>query len=610
MTSSQSSSWVRNGIEYKQLDRDFDPAVLFDFNKKHGTSPLNFIPDEPVKAHFAKVKTGETTVWGAFDVATGSMAGFITGEVGGGYWLQTGTGEKSTCFINEFVVSPEYRGKRIGVNLTSISVDPKLGIFGVNPSVKEMYTTVHVDNVTSRTAFVKGGYSEIITYLDAQRDRSTTVLKFASAEANSVSMRRGNSQSMRVIGIQSGNAVDGIDVGIFDFEPLNRDPNDPRKLAGSLKYTAIANKTYPFTPEERKYVLGLRAMNLKDGNEYAEGNYKFGEWLSDRALRLLDETGIDKSTVQLIGSHGQTISGHPHWEFGDVSVIAQKTGITTAADFRPADVAAGGNGTPCTCTYDSIMLRPAAGTKKWRIGINIGGTSSVTFCPPWPTKGNAEEEAMVPGGLDPGLGVFFMDLTVRAIDPDMEFDDNGNMARSGKVNEALLAEFLENKYYKQDKLPIGVGPDDFPETLWKTWHARAQELGVSNVDLLTTFTELTAKQIAMACKRWGGPNIVNGATDDVLLRGGITNNAFFVERLLANMSEQLNTNVPKITSLEDIGVDEDSWENAMYAMFGYLCYNNVYNFVPSCTGAERPVVGGRIAPGENMHSVRLTDTPS
>jgi anhydro-N-acetylmuramic acid kinase len=472
-----------------------------------------------------------------------------------------------------------------------------------------MNTTVHVDNVTSRTAFVKGGYTEVITYQDAQRDRNTTVLKFASAEANSVSLRRGNSQNMRVIGIQSGNAVDGIDVGIFDFEPLNRHPDDPRKLAGSLNYTTIANKTYPFTPEERNWVLGLRAMALENGNEYAEGNYKFGEWLADRALRLIDETGIDKSSIQLIGSHGQTISGHPHWEFGDVSVIAQKTGITTAADFRPADVAAGGNGTPCTCTYDSIMLRPPVGSKKWRIGINIGGTSSVTFCPPWPTKGNAEEEAMIPGGLDPGLGVFFMDLTVREIDPTLEFDDNGNMARSGKVNEELLAEFLENKYYKQDKLPIGVGPDDFPETLWKVWHARAQELGVSNVDLLTTFTELTAKQIAMACKRWGGPNIVNGATDDVLLRGGVTNNGYFVERLLANMSEQLNTTVPKITSLEDIGVDEDSWENAMYAMFGYLCYNNVYNFVPSCTGAERPVVGGRIAPGENFHSVRLTDTP-
>jgi len=99
--------WERNGITYRVLERDFDPEVLFDFNKEHGTSPLNFIPDEPVKAHFAKLATGETSVWGAFD--GDKLVGFITGEVGGGYWLQTGDGKQSTCFINEFVVDPVSR---------------------------------------------------------------------------------------------------------------------------------------------------------------------------------------------------------------------------------------------------------------------------------------------------------------------------------------------------------------------------------------------------------------------------------------------------------------------------------------------------------------------
>ena len=109
--------------------------------------------------------------------------------------------------------------------------------------------------------------------------------------------------------------------------------------------------------------------------------------------------------------------------------------------------------------------------------------------------------------------------------------------------------------------------------------------------------------------RFGGEHIINGATDDVLLRGGVCNNSYFVERLKANFEEQLETKIDRIKTLDDLGIDEDSWENAMYAMFGYLCYNNVYNFVPSCTGASRPVVGGRIAPGENFHSIRLTETP-
>ena len=95
-----------------------------------------------------------------------------------------------------------------------------------------------------------------------------------------------------------------------------------------------------------------------------------------------------------------------------MNVIAQQTGLTTVGDFRTADVAAGGNGTPCTCTFDSLLLRPTppantnALTAKWRVAINIGGTSSVTFLPPWGSTAD-------PLGLDPGLGVFYMDLCVR-----------------------------------------------------------------------------------------------------------------------------------------------------------------------------------------------------
>jgi len=208
---------------------------------------------------------------------------------------------------------------------------------------------------------------------------------------------------MRVLGVQSGNACDGIDCGIFDFEEPQRDPDNPKQVIRPVRYKTIANKTYPFTREQRDYVLGLRAMNRTDGNDYAIGNYTMGEWCAKHALQLIEEAGISKDSVDLIGSHGQSISGHPHWEFGDISVIAQHTGITVAGDFRPADVAQGGNGTPCTNTWDYVQLRPPAGSKKWRIGINIGGTSSVTFLPP-------QDDPALPSGLDPGLGVFFMDL--------------------------------------------------------------------------------------------------------------------------------------------------------------------------------------------------------
>jgi anhydro-N-acetylmuramic acid kinase len=593
-TANTATAWVHKDVEYRRVPTDYDTNAIFEFNKKYGTSPLNFIPDEPVRAHLSKLETEDTIVWGAF--YQDEMVGFISGEVGSDYWEETGPGSKKTCFIHEFVVKPDLRGKQIGQNLTSLSVDPALGIFGCRDDVEEMYTTVHVENVPSRTAFIRGGYTEVVTYKDYQRDRATTVLKCTRE------MKTNNlppAKAMRVIGIQSGNAVDGIDVGIFDFEPVQRDGTDPRKVGSQLKYTTLANKTFTFSPEQRNLVLGLRSLALEDGNDYARGNYIMGEWMADNALALMKEANIDPDTVHLIGSHGQTVSGHPHWEFGDLSVIAQRTGITTCGDFRPADVAAGGNGTPCTCTYDSLMLRPEPGSK-WRIAINIGGTSSVTFCPPLGT-----DPSVVPHGLDPGIGVFFMDLCTAVIDPSLEYDDEGKLARSGTTNEELLAQLLKNKYYDQDTLPIGVGPDDFPETLFKEWHALAKEMGVSDIDFLSTLVDHSTKQTAIACAKFGGPNIVNGNFGDVILRGGVTHNKYWVERLQFHIAEQCNGEVEKILILDDIGLSEESWENAMYAMFGYLSFNNLYNFVPSCTGANRHVVGGRMAPGNNFAGISL-----
>jgi 1,6-anhydro-N-acetylmuramate kinase len=99
------------------------------------------------------------------------------------------------------------------------------------------------------------------------------------------------------------------------------------------------------------------------------------------------------------------------------------------------------------------------------------------------------------------------------------------------------------------------------------------------------------------------------------MRGGVCFNEFFMERMAVNMNEQIGAGltpdrkvavklaVPAIKTLDDLNMDEESWENAMYALFGYLCIKNTCNFVPSCTGAERAVCGGKIAPGNNMREV-------
>ena len=155
-------------------------------------------------------------------------------------------------------------------------------------------------------------------------------LKLVSSR-RSVTLAR--TMATRVVGIQSGNAVDGIDVGIFDFEDPTPSKEDPRLINTPIKYETLANKTYAYTPvaaprptcailylgrtaprgrnsvppvgkaadttlvvlqEEREYVLGLRRLGLEDGNDYAVGTYKMGEWFAKRVNDLIAETGIPK----------------------------------------------------------------------------------------------------------------------------------------------------------------------------------------------------------------------------------------------------------------------------------------------------------------------------
>ena len=603
-TSGIATAWLRQGIRFRRVENTYDPKALFAFNKEHGTTKYNFIPDGPVQDHFSRLATGKTLVWGAFTEAS-ELVGLISSEVGGGYWLSEIASKDASWFISEFVVSKQFQGRGIGTSLVSLLVDPICGLFSVHREVKEVYTTVHAENAASRHAFLKAGFHEVVSYNDEFRGRATTVLKFSAGPIRKAAIQvppiKQSAEPLRVLAIQSGNAIDGIDVGIFDFEPPHKSAANVRQLGRPLRYRAVASETYPFTSEERRYILRLRAMEVDDPKEFADANYKLGVMFADAALRLLKETRIATSTIALVSSHGQTVTGHPHWEMGDLAVIAQRTGVTVAGDFRPADVAAGGNGAPCTCTYDAIVLRPTSGAVQWRIAINVGGTSSMTFLPPWPVLG--AEDSQLPRRLDPGLGVFFMDLTAKAIDASLEYDADGGMARGGTIHEALLADFLSHPYYQQTSLPIGVGPDDFPEALWRAWREKAQAMGVGDIDLLATLTELTARQIAIAAARFGGPHIANGATDDVLLRGGVCANSYFMERLRVNLEEQLQVKIPHIKTLDELGLDKDSWETAMYGMFGFLCIHNMFNFQPSCTGAAWPVVGGKIAPGDNFHAL-------
>jgi len=556
-----------SNIEYKLLPKTFKAETLTNFLFTHGQTEYNWCPEQPVRDHFEKLKSGKIFAWGAFSEEI--LVGLITAKLGGQFCHHYG--EKTSAEIIEFIVHPEHRGLGIGTALVNRA---KNYLFEQHKDVKEVYVMVHASNVVSSRALMKEGFVVVITFDDPFRNRNTTVLKVMKTSTT------------RVLGIQSGNAVDGIDIVVVDFEePLL----SSSRTVSQLRYHVVAFETFPWSPENRQEIFTLREGNWQGCNS---ANYWIAKHFVKTALKFLEKHSISLTTINLVSSHGQTIHGHPHWEIGELSSIAQGLGITTVGDFRPADVAAGGNGSPCTCTYDYLMLRPPAGSSKWRICINIGGTSSVTFCPP-------EESVELPSGLDPGLGVTYIDWAANICDPNLEYDRDGKLGKMGKINKPLLQEMLQHPHFQKNQLPISVGPDDFTRSCFEQWHKLAKEYGCTGQDFVATLTELSVMTIALACQKFGP------CTDDIIVRGGVRNNPYFMERLRVHLCHAIGQDIQVLRSLNDLGFEEKSWETVLYAMMGFLCINGLYNFVPSCTGASHSVVGGKICLGNNFVSIEL-----
>ncbi len=215
---------------------------------------------------------------------------------------------------------------------------------------------------------------------------------------------------MRVAGLISGTSADGIDVAVVDIHD---------------RIEVVATKTIPYPPAVREAIL-----SVPDVPTVSRLNFLLGELFAE----ALTQCGVPLETIELIGSHGQTIfhEGEPidylgrkiasTLQIGEPAVIAARTGIETIADFRPADIAAGGKGAPLVPFLDYQLFRHP---EMARIALNIGGIANISVIP-----AAAEPEDVV--AFDTGPGNMVMDAVVPP------FDRDGERARAGRVNEPLL----------------------------------------------------------------------------------------------------------------------------------------------------------------------------
>ena len=363
---------------------------------------------------------------------------------------------------------------------------------------------------------------------------------------------------MYYIGLISGTSMDAVDAALVSFRGDRIDTVQflPFPIIESIRAQVRALN-------ERSPVQAVALLDLVTGTIFAQA-----------AMSLLKKAGVDAAEVAAIGSHGQTIMHAPGagqrytLQIGDPNIIALETGITTVADFRRMDMAAGGQGAPFAPAFHAVQFREPGRT---RVVLNIGGIANITLLP-------ADPAAPVIG-FDTGPGNALMDDWIRH-HQSRPCDLDGQWAASGQVHEKLLETLLRDAYFK-DTPPKSTGRDHFNlARLERAIAACGTEIAPEDVQ--ATLARLSARTIADAIKAHAD------AANEILVCGGGVHNAFLMDELRDACAGRT------IQSTAEHGLDPDAVEAVTFAWLARRRLECLPGNLPSVTGAGKPVICGAI----------------
>ena len=373
------------------------------------------------------------------------------------------------------------------------------------------------------------------------------------------------SDSQLYIGLLSGTSVDGIDCALVD---LNTD-----------KPQLVAAKTFAIHADLRQLVLALCSDRIHSLVDLGRVNIALGREFGAAVNSLLDQAGIQGSDIIAIGSHGQTIRHEPEGEFpfsmqiGDPNTIAEMTGITTVADLRGRDVAAGGQGAPLAPLLHRVVF---ASSSVNRAIINIGGISNLTWLP---AAGTVQ-------AFDIGPGNVLMDHWIYR-NRQSEYDSNGQWANSGQVDKALLDTLLTDDYFALSP-PKSTGRERFNGP-WLESKLSCLDREVQPENVQATLLQLTATTIARELNTRFTPS------EAYICGGGVHNGALLhaLQQAAANCS---------VCSTRSLGIDPDWVEAMAFAWMAKAAMENSSVDSRPFTGANRRVRLGGIYPAYSRSS--------
>jgi anhydro-N-acetylmuramic acid kinase len=363
------------------------------------------------------------------------------------------------------------------------------------------------------------------------------------------------SETLKVIGLMSGTSLDGIDAAIVETDGV--DLAVPGAALG-VAYDRETRETLRTALAEAQGVAAGAPVpySIRDAER------RLTEAHADAVKLLLRTAGLSARDIALIGFHGQTILHRPEqrwtWQIGDGALLARLTGIDVVSDFRSADVKAGGQGAPLVPLYHAALLRKAAIAPPV-VMVNIGGVANVTY---------VSGETIL--AFDTGPGNAPIDDWMRRHTGQL-VDEAGALARTGRVDDAILARMLDNDFFAR-KPPKSLDRMDFGTSA-------VDELNVE--DGTATLTAFTAAAIAKAREHF--PD----SASTWIVSGGGRHNRTLMDQLRARV------NAP-VLSAEDAGWNGDFIEAEAFAYLAVRSIKGLPLSLPSTTGVAQAMTGGRL----------------
>lgn len=372
----------------------------------------------------------------------------------------------------------------------------------------------------------------------------------------------------RVVGLMSGTSADGIDAVLVELRGCGTD----------TRFELLAFETVEMPAKLRAQVLALCSSSALV-EDLCQLNFALGEALAAAALKVIAAAGLQPAEVDLIGSHGQTVRHLPRakrsstLQIGEPAVIAARTGIVTIADFRPADMAIGGQGAPLVPLVDYLLFGRG---KRGRLLLNIGGIANLTVLP----AGGGPEDVRA---FDLGPGNMLIDAAAAHITKGKErFDRDGALAARGNVDEGLLEQLMQHEFLTQ-KPPKSTGREEFGEEFF---HQILTQTTLPPIDLVATLTSFTARAILYGIRLFALSAV---KIEEVWIGGGGAHNAQLMKKLRRGLTDL------KVNSMAELGIDPDAREALSFAVLANETLMGNPGNLPSATGAQRPALLGKIA---------------